>query len=176
MKTKEDFEQMALDTRPELDRAIGTVTADAISTATGMLERHYEIAAEREGSSYTGPVRNRHEAYGIAAEQMGKINSAVKAVADDTKKLLGILSDPNKTAVEAVSDIHNSTLTAAVVLVTAAATMKRTMQDLYTAETYDPSPTPMELLAEGGDAFQEAESLEDGTDEDAEPGDNEKED
>ena len=175
MKTREDFEQMVLDTRPDLDRTIEAVAGEAISTALALVERHYEIAAER-GGSYTGPVRNRHEAYGIAAEQMGKINSAVKAVADDTKKLLGILSDPNRTAVEAVSDIHNSTLTAAVVLVTAAATMKRTMQDLYTAETYDPGPTPMELLAEGGDSFQEAESLEDGTDEDAEPGDNEKED
>lgn len=175
MKTREDFEQMVLDTRPDLELAIEAVAGDAITTALALLERHYEIAAER-GGSYTGPVRNRHEAYGIAAEQMGKINSAVKAVADDTKKLLGILSDPNRTAVEAVSDIHNSTLAAAVVLVTAAATMERTMQDLYTAETYDPGPTPMELLAEGGDSFQEAESLEDGTGEDAEPGDNEMED
>ena len=140
-----------------------------------MTRLHNEAAAE-EGQHVPGPVHNRHEAYGIAAEQMGKINGAVKSIADDTKKLLGILSDPNRTAVEAVSDIHNSTLTAAVVLVTAAATMKRTMQDLYTAETYDPGPTPMELLAEGGDSFQEAESLEGGTDEDAEPGDNEKED
>lgn len=172
---KPEYEQLELDTRPALLKAITAVTTDAVETAHEMTIRHNEAAAE-EGQHVPGPVRNRHEAYGIAAEQMGKINSAVKAVADDTKKLLGILSDPNRTAVEAVSDIHNSTLTAAVVLVTAAATMKRTMQDLYTAETYDPGPTPMELLAEGGDSFQEAESLEDGTDEDAEPGDNEKED
>ena len=172
---KPEYEQLELDPRPALLKAITAVTTDAVETAHEMTVRH-NVAAAEEGQHVPGPVRNRHEAYGIAAEQMGKINSAVKAISDDTKKLLGILSDPNRTAVEAVSDIHNSTLTAAVVLVTAAATMKRTMQDLYTAETYDPSPTPMELLAEGGDAFQEAESLEDGTDEDAEPGDNEKED
>lgn len=172
---KPEYEQLELDTRPALLKAITAVTTDAVETAHEMTVRH-NVAAAEEGQHVPGPVRNRHEAYGIAAEQMGKINSAVKAISDDTKKLLGILSDPNRTAVEAVSDIHNSTLAAAVVLVTAAAIMERTMQDLYTAETYDPSPTPMELLAEGGDAFQEAESLEDGTDEDAEPGDNEKED
>lgn len=172
---KPEYEQLELGTRPALLKAITAVTTDAVETAHEMTVRH-NVAAAEEGQHVPGPVRNRHEAYGIAAEQMGKINSAVKAISDDTKKLLGILSDPNRTAVEAVSDIHNSTLAAAVVLVTAAATMERTMQDLYTAETYDPSPTPMELLAEGGDAFQEAESLEDGTDEDAEPGDNEKED
>ena len=172
---KPEYEQLELDTRPALLKAITAVTTDAVETAHEMTVRH-NVAAAEEGQHVPGPVRNRHEAYGIAAEQMGKINSAVKAISDDTKKLLGILSDPNRTAVEAVSDIHNSTLAAAVVLVTAAATMERTMQDLYTAETYDPGPTPMELLAEGGDSFQEAESLEGGTDEDAEPGDNEKED
>ena len=113
MKTKEDFEQMALDTRPELDRAIGTVTADAISTATGMLERHYEIAAEREGSSYTGPVRNRHEAYGIAAEQHSKIVKSVNTIKAGVITLLGTLSDPyraetysdqQKTPMEALAD------------------------------------------------------------------------
>lgn len=172
---REEYEQMELDTRTALDTAIEAVAKDSIQTVLEMIQKHHQQVA---WEAQTAPpfVRNRHEAYGIAAEQMGKINSAVKAISDDTKKLLGILSDPNRTAVEAVSDIHNSTLAAAVVLVTAAATMERTMQDLYTAETYDPSPTPMELLAEGGDAFQEAESLEDGTDEDAEPGDNEKED
>lgn len=168
---KPEYEQMELDTRPALLKAITTVTADAVETAHEMTVRH-NIAAAEEGQHVPGPVRNRHEAYGIAAEQMGKINGAIKSISDDTKKLLGILSDPNKTAVEAVSDIHNSTLVAAVVLVTAAAIMKRTMQDLYTAETFDPGPTPMEQLAESG-GFQEAESLD--TDPDAETGDNEME-
>lgn len=171
---KPEYEQLELDTRPALVKAITTVTADAVETAHEMTVRH-NIAAAEEGQRVPGPVRNRHEAYGIAAEQMGKINSAVKAISDDTKKLLGILSDPNRTAVEAVSDIHNSTLVAAVTMVTAAAIMKRTMQDLYTAETYDPGPTPMELLAESG-GFQEAEPISDPEEEaDAETGDNETE-
>ena len=171
---KPEYEQLELDTRPALLKAITAVTTDAVETAHEMTVRH-NIAAAEEGQHVPGPVRNRHEAYGIAAEQMGKINSAVKAISDDTKKLLGILSDPNKTAVEAVSDIHNSTLTAAVVLVTAAATMKRTMQDLYHAETHDPGPTPLDELAESG-GFQEAEPISGPeSDEDAEPGENETE-
>lgn len=169
---KPEYEQLELDTRPALLKAITTVTEDAVETAYEMTRLHNEAAAE-EGQHVPGPVHNRHEAYGIAAEQMGKINGAVKSIADDTKKLLGILSDPNRTAVEAVSDIHNSTLEAAIVLVIAAAEMKRTMQDLYDAETTEPAPTPMELLA-GGDGFQEAEDIDPDEDPDAdETGDDE---
>lgn len=176
MKTKEDFEQMALDTRPELDRAIGTVTADAISTATGMLERHYEIAAEREGSSYTGPVRNRHEAYGIAAEQHSKIVKSVNTIKAGVITLLGTLSDPNYNAIDATSSIVNSITDATGVLIRAAAEMNRTLDDLYRAETYsEQQKTPMEALADG-DGFQEAEGLDPDTDPDAEPGENEMED
>ena len=176
MKTKEDFEQMALDTRPELDRAIGTVTADAISTATGMLERHYEIAAEREGSSYTGPVRNRHEAYGIAAEQHSRILKSVNTIKAGVITLLGTLSDPNYNAIDATSSIVNSITDATGVLIRAAAEMKRTLDDLYTAEmNASPGKTPMEALADG-DGFQEAEGLDPDTDPDTEPGENEMED
>jgi len=166
---KPEYEQLELDTRPALLQAITTVTHEAVDTAREMTRLHNEAAAEA-GQHIPGPVRNRHEAYGIAAEQMGKINSAVKAISDDTKKLLATLSDPNKTAVEAVSDINNSALAAAVVLITASAVMEQTMQDLYTAETFEPSPTPLEELVESG-AFHVAESLD--ADPDAEPGDDE---
>ena len=40
MKTREDFEQMVLDTRPDLDRAIEAVAGEAISTALALVERH----------------------------------------------------------------------------------------------------------------------------------------
>ncbi len=163
---KPEYEQMELDTRPALLRAITAVTREAVDTARELTIKHNETAAEN-GQYIPGPVRNRHEAYGIAAEQMGKINSAVKAISDDTKRLLATLSDPNRTAVEAVSDINNSALEAAVVLITASAVMEQTMQDLYRAETFEDDPTPMEELA-ASEAFQEAESLD--TDPDAEPG------
>ena len=159
MKAKEDFEQMVLDTRPDLDRAIEAVAGEAISTALALVERHYEIAAEREGSSYTGPVRNRHEAYGIAAEQHSRILKSVNTIKAGVITLLGTLSDPNYNAIDATSSIVNSITDATGVLIRAAAEMKRTLDDLYTAETNAaPGKTPMEALADG-DGFQEAEDL-----------------
>ena len=159
MKTREDFEQMVLDTRPDLDRAIEAVAGEAISTALALVERHYEIAAER-GGSYTGPGRNRHEAYGIAAEQHSRILKSVNTIKAGVITLLGTLSDPNYNAIDATSSIVNSITDATGVLIRAAAEMKRTLDDLYTAETNAalPGKTPMEALADG-DGFQEAEDL-----------------
>ena len=181
MKTREDYEQMVLDTRPDLELAIEAVAGDAITTALALLERHYEIAAER-GGSYTGPVRNRQEAYGIAAEQHSRIMKSVNTNKGGVSTLLGTLADPNYNAIDATSSIVNSITDATGVLIRAAAEMKRTLDDLYTAEmNASPGKTPMEALADG-DGFQEAEDLapedpdlDPDTDPDAEPGDNETE-
>lgn len=148
---REEYEQMELDTRKQLDKAICKVTEDAVKTAGEM------ITACGEAPS---TVRNRHEAYGIAAEQLAKINKAVKAVQGDTQTLLGTLPDPNYPAIEAVSSICNSTLTAAVTLVKATAEMQRTLQNLYTAENSpNHDPTPMEEWTEAAQ-FQDAEPAE----------------
>ena len=181
MKNREDYEQMVLDTRPDLELAIEAVAGDAITTALALLERHYEIANQR-GGSYTGPVRNRHEAYGIAAEQHSRILKSVNTIKAGVITLLGALSDPNYNAIDATSSIVNSITDATGVLIRAAAEMKRTLDDLYTAEmNASPGKTPMEALADG-DGFQEAEDLapedpdlDPDTDPDAEPGDNETE-
>lgn len=133
MKNREDYEQMVLDTRPDLELAIEAVAGDAITTALALLERHYEIAAER-GGSYTGPVRNRHEAYGIAAEQHSRIMKSVNTIKGGVSTLLGTLADPNYNAIDATSSIVNSITDATGVLIRAAAEMKRTLDDLYTAE------------------------------------------
>lgn len=170
MKTREDFEQMVLDTRPDLDRAIEAVAGEAISTALALVERHYEIAAER-GGSYTGPVRNRHEAYGIAAEQHSRILKSVNTIKGGVSTLLGTLSDPNYNAIDATSSIVNSITDATGVLIRAAAEMKRTLNDLYTAEYSEPASTPLEDLAAAGAEFQDAAPV--GTDANA---DTEKED
>lgn len=175
MKTKEEYEQMVLDTRPDLELAIEAVAGDAITTALSLVERHYQIAAER-GSSYTGPVRNRHEAYGIAAEQHSRILKSVNTIKGGVVTLLGTLADPNYNAIDATSSIVNSITDATGVLIRAAAEMKRTLDDLYTAETAsEPYRTPMDDLADG-DGFQEAEGLDPENDADAETGDDEMED
>lgn len=159
MKTKEEYEQMELDTRPDLERAIVALAADAVQTAEALIERHNRLVAQRD---QTAPpfVRNRHEAYGIAAEQLAKIQGAVKAIKGDTDTLLGTLSNPNYPAVEATSSIVNSTNASAATIIWAAAAMKKTLDNLYISETEGPSP--MELLAQGSDpdGFQEAEPVE----------------
>ncbi len=157
MRTAEEYEQMVLDTRTDLERAIEAVTEDAIGTALGMIEQHIQRVAEK-GEAAPGPVRNRHEAFGIAAEQLDKINSSAKRIRSDVDTLRGTLANPNAPAVEATSSIVNSMTEAACVLIRAAAEMKRTLDNLYMAEvTAGSGPTPMEQLA--SEDFQEAEDL-----------------
>lgn len=152
----ENYEQMELDTRTALDAAIEVVAKDSIQTVLEMIQKHHRQVA-REAQTAPPFVRNRHEAYGIAAEQLVKISMAVKAIQKDTDKLLGTLSDSNFNAVEATSSIVNSTTMAAQILINAAAEMQRTLDNLYTAElTAEDIITPLEAaLAEA--EFQEAD-------------------
>lgn len=153
---REEYEQMELDTRTALDAAIEAVAKDSIQTVLEMIQKHHQQVA---WESKTAPpfVRNRHEAYGIAAEQLVKISMAVKAIKNDIDKLLSTLPDPNFNAVDATSSIVNSTTAAAQILLNAAAEMRRTLDNLYTAEmTAEDIITPLEA-ALAGEEFQEAE-------------------
>lgn len=156
-----NYEQMELDTRPRLTAAIQDLTGEAITEAKGIIkESRRQIAAEY--GTTPAPVRNRHEAYGIAAEQYARIGKAVGSIKGDLSTLLGTLADPNYPAIEATSSIVNSTTEAAAVLIQAAAEMNRTLEDLYAAETEgSDQPTPMEALADAA-TFQEAEAVDDG--------------
>lgn len=164
-----DYEQMELDTRPKLVAALQELTEGTIREAQDMIQESRRQIATENGTT-PATVRNRHEAYGIAAEQYARIAKAVSSIKNDTATLLSALPDPNYNAVEATSSIVNSTTEAATVLIHAAAEMKRTLNDLYTAEYSEPASTPMEDLAAGAE-FQEANSV--GPDADA---DHEKED
>ncbi len=156
---REEYEQMELDTRRQLDKAITKLAEDSVKEAGEMI-----LAC---GEAPTA-VRNRHEAYGIAAERLAKIKKAVKSIDGDTAILLGTLPDPNFPAIEAVSSICNSTLEAAAVMIEAAAEMRRTLRDLYEAEHLgknDDEPTPMEELASAAE-FQDAEPADENETED----------
>lgn len=115
---REEYEQMELDTRRQLDKAIAQLTEDTVKTAGEMITACGEAPTA---------VRNRHEAFGIAAERLAKIKKAVKAIDGDTSILLGTLPDANYPAIEAVSSICNSTLEAAATMIEAAAEMRRTL-------------------------------------------------
>lgn len=144
----EDYEQMELDTRKELSKAVAALTVEAICTVREMIGNCGEAPTA---------VRNHHEAYGIAAEHLGKITSVVKSIKNDCGTLLGTLADPNYPAVEATSSIVNSTTEAAAILLIAAAEMKRTLENLYLAESQEPKRTPMEEYMDGSTGFEEAD-------------------
>lgn len=159
----EKYEQMELDTRPLLQAAIEDLTESAITSTSQLIKEHHRQVAQE---TMTAPpyVRNRHEAYGIAAEHLAQITGAVKSIKDDTGSLLGTLADPNFNAIDATSSIVNSTVHAAYVLLVAAAEMRRTLDNLYTVEnTGRDETTPLEELAEA--AFQEAKPADTGENE-----------
>ena len=81
----QDYKQMELDTRKELTKAVEALTAETIGSVEEMILRCGESPAA---------VRNRHETYGIAAEQLAKIQAIVKSIKNDCGTLLGTLSDP----------------------------------------------------------------------------------
>lgn len=164
-----DYEQMELDTRPKLVAALQELTEGAIKEAQDMIQESRRQIATENGTT-PATVRNRHEAYGIAAEQYARIAKAVSAIKNDTATLLNALPDPNYNAVDATSSIVNSTAAAATVLLHAAAEMKRTLNDLYTAEYSEPASTPLEDLAAGAE-FQDADPVDPDVD-----GEEEKED
>lgn len=146
-----EYEQMELDTRKELTKAVASLTADTIGTVQDMILRCGEAPTA---------VRNRHEAYGIAAEHLAKVTGIVKSIKNDVGTLLGTLSNPNYPAVEATSSIVNSTTEAAAILLIAAAEMKRTLDNLYLAESQGTERTPMDDYMDGTGDFEEAEPTE----------------
>lgn len=166
---KPEYEQLELDTRPKLVAALQELTEGAIKEAQDMIQESRRQIATENGTT-PATVRNRHEAYGIAAEQYARIAKAVSAIKNDTATLLNALPDPNYNAVDATSSIVNSTAAAATVLLHAAAEMKRTLNDLYTAEYSEPASTPLEDLAAGAE-FQDADPVDPDVD-----GEEEKED
>lgn len=156
-RTSAEFEQTSLDTRKDLDREISRLTGTTVDRVLEMIETCAEAPAD---------VTNRHQAYGIAAEHYSKIAAAVKKIKNDADTLLGTLPDPNFPALEAASSLCNSTFDAAAVTLKAAAEMRRTLNNLYSAEHHSSSTNnaPLEDLADGA-MFQEAEpaEAEDGT-------------
>lgn len=150
----ERYEQMEIDTRSDFQRAIEELAADAVSEAHKLVKVSCESSSE---AIMPGRVRNRYEAYRIAAEQMIRVNLATKMVKKDVDGLLETLTDTRRSAVEATSSIYNSATAAAGILIQAAAIIKKTMDSLYLEESaFSPKPTPLEEYLDGQD-FQEAE-------------------
>ena len=118
-------EQLQLDTRSDLAIAIEQVTAKAVNEVLEMIENCPTTKA---------PARNRHEAYGVAAEHYSRIAAMTKMIKKDCEDLLTTLGDPSLNAIEGTSSIVNSINKAVVVNTYAAAEMRLTLEGLFAAE------------------------------------------
>lgn len=162
--TGEELEQAAAEAKRLMEESSGQMAIDMTLDSERDMKYNLEtIIAFRlqtllKESPPPSDVRNRHEAYGIAAENFCQVEASIKKIRGDMAKLLSTLGDVNLPALEAVGSLLNSATLAAMDVITMAAEMKRTMTDLYAAERSE--PTPLEELAEGG-GFEEAEELED---------------
>lgn len=142
----QNYQQTEMDLRTNLQQDVDCRVASVIDDTYDMLKDYNPSA-----------VRNRREAYGIAADNFTQISAKVKSVRNDMDTLLSTLANPNYPAVEAVSSLHNRVSELISLSIVMAAEMKRTMNDLYEAERKDDTPTPLEQAAAENDGFEEAE-------------------
>lgn len=162
--TGEQLEQAAAEAERLMEEGCGQMsidmTLDSERDMKDNLETIISFRLQTLLGAYPPPsdVRNRHEAYGIAAENFCQVEASIKKIRGDMTKLLSTLGESNLPALEAVGALLNSATLAAMDVITMATEMKRTMTDLYAAERSE--PTPLEELADGN-SFEEAEELED---------------
>lgn len=151
---KTEYEQLEIGTRNDLEKALADLTTEAVEDALTLINRNCDTSSD---NIMPQTVRNRYEAYGVAAEQTVSIDAAAKSIKRDVQGLLDTLPDPNKSAVEATGSIFNSIVVAAEKLIQAAAIMKRAMNHLYSVEL--DKPTPLDEWAASDQDYQEAEPL-----------------
>lgn len=110
-------------------------------------------------SQNPGTVKNRHEGYGILAEEMCSLNLQMKNVSNGMKQFLMSLSADDIKAIDQVGSIGNALADTIVAAVTMAAEAKRISDDLY--ENTGDYRSPLEEYAEqDNDGFQEPEDEE----------------
>ena len=141
----QEYEQMEFDTRGEFQKAIEDLVDETIRVTMRMID-HCATPPEA--------VRNRHEAYGIAAQHLAEVSGGAKMAKNSAGTMLATLSDPNKPAIEAASSMALAFQKLVALTIIAAAEMKRATSDLYDADISERTPTPMEELAAG---FEDAE-------------------
>lgn len=118
----ENTEQLQLDTRSGLEVAIQSVGYAAIKDIKRMIIGCPEVKST---------AKNRHEAYGVAADYFCQIEKLHKELKNDLGSLLATLSDPKYNAVEAMAAISNDTAKLALMVMTAAATNALVLDDLF---------------------------------------------
>lgn len=152
-----DYEQMEFDVRLESDRCLQENVNLAIDFACKQVQQ------ERQK-----PIENRHEAYGILAEQYARVQKSMKDVNDSFKKYALILPLDDAAAVEASNSIVNAATEAVYEAVELVALANKAMQDLYRNSSRESTPLEDYMEEQENDGFEEAEDALESEDEDAE--------
>lgn len=140
-----DYNQMALDMTLESERSLKDNVQTTIKFALGQIMEYDHPTA----------VRNRHEGYGIAAEQYTALSGKVKQANGDMQTMLKLLPNGDGDMINIAGSLYNSAAEIAVEAIKLAAQAQRVINDLYEA----PAPTPLEdYLSE----METAEAAEDG--------------
>lgn len=109
-------EQMELDTREELEKAVDQVTVEAI-------DRIDDMVCWRQ-------IRTRFEAYGVAARHQAKINSRNKSIKKKMEGLLNTLEDVDYDATLSADAVAYEMVKMARDCLLAAAEVKSAAKDL----------------------------------------------
>lgn len=142
-----DYEQMKMDFTLESERSLKDNIQKIVQFA-------YQQIMNEE---LPDPVRNKHEGYGIAAENFTKLQGAMKQANTDMGTFLKLLQSDGADVVSNVGSLYNSACEITMAAITLAAQANRIMKDLY----YD-RKTPIEEYLEDSEE-QEDEFAEAGT-------------
>ena len=142
----ENYEQMEFDVRLESDRNLQENVNLSIDFACR------QILQKRPRT-----IENRHEAYGILAEQYAEVQKGMKEVSDSFKKYALILPVDDRAAVEASNSIVNAATKAVYETVRLVALANKSMNDLYKNSASENTPLEDYMEDQEDDGFEEAE-------------------
>lgn len=119
-------EQMELDTRAELERAVSKLTARTIEQVKWMIGECGETRHH---------IHTRHEAYGVMAQHQCKLHSRDKAIKRKMEAMLETLENNAADAILAADQVAIEIERMLKDCLMAAAEMKRVVRDLMTEGT-----------------------------------------
>ena len=119
------------------------------------IEREYDRTKDDCGQHYIRTIKNRHEGYGHAAEDLTRLDLSMKRIKDDMKNYLGRLAEPSDSIVKDVAgDIYGHASQLAADAISMAATAKRIIYDIMVEEGNEEYPIEA-LIDTEDDEFEE---------------------
>lgn len=138
-----DYDQLQLDVTLSHEKAI----KENVTTTV-------EFVYKQNLAKGVEEIKNKHEGYGIAAENHAKLSSNVKNINMDMGNMLKLLPNDSGEFVNATTSLFNSAVETAIAAINLAAESKRIIDDLIYANTDE---TPIEKMINETDEFEEIE-------------------